>query len=219
MNHMLIHPELFKVKHTVTASHIRSVRYEDTVDATELRIKELIEETRDIKKDCGDWARANIASDMLVFAASVGLKYKGRPVTNFSDIRKSWKVDPSLDNQKKIFHILYGGFDEKPGWQREKEATYMTLRGYVYKNVGWEGKGCIERMMTCQKNALVGRVNNSTDKTHGLSISIVRPENERSLNPNGRRPKSTFREDFVVRILFHRCFFTFAIFHSFVFCF
>ena len=121
-------------------------------------------------------------------------------MSNFSEIQKSWSVDPSLENQK-IFHVLYGGFNENPGWQKQKEDGYMEIRGYVYKDVGWEGKGCIECMMTSQKNSLVGRVNGSSKNTHGLYISIVQKDAECALKLNGRMVKTMFNEDFVMCVL------------------
>ncbi len=50
MSFMLIHTDLFKVKHIVNEAHICTVCYEDSWVATGKKIQELIEETNDIKR-------------------------------------------------------------------------------------------------------------------------------------------------------------------------
>ena len=140
---------------------------------------------------------------MLRLAVEVDLHYNGRLVSNIADIRKSWQTDASVENQKKIFHVLFGGFDDQSRWQKDMELTYMNERNYEYINIpSWTTKKCVERMMTSQKNCIVEKINKSTDNTHGLYLSIVRPGSERLENPNRRRTKSVFRKEFVVRITY-----------------
>ena len=195
---VFIHPDLFKCKRTIDASHIRSAQSNEVLNASDKDILHLVHDTIDKKKDCAEWARANISTDMLQFATQAELKIDGRNVCNSSEIRRSWKMDPSFENQAKMFHVLFGGFDQQQGWQRVKEQEYMQSRNYKYMDIPWEGKGCVERMMTSQKNILVERINRSSRNTHCLTLTITRPIDERKTNPHGRRIKATFTSDNVV---------------------
>ena len=55
--------------------------------------------------------------------------------------------------------------------------------------------------MSSQKNRIVEKINKSTKMTHHLWMSIKRSEKDRKNNPNGRRKRSTFSEDFAVRTI------------------
>ena len=116
---MLIHPDLLRTKHAVMEQHVGSVRATEADNATAAKIRYLIEDTTAIKKDCAEWARANITTDMLTAAIDVGLKCEGHLVNNFAEICRSWQLDTSEDNEGKIFHVLFGAFNKKQHWAED----------------------------------------------------------------------------------------------------
>ncbi len=64
-----IHPDLFKCKRAITETHVRAIWPVEAHDASPHRIQVLITETEAIKKDCADWARANIQAVYASFGS------------------------------------------------------------------------------------------------------------------------------------------------------
>jgi hypothetical protein len=84
---------------------------------------------------------------LLVKAKKVGLCARGKEVQYLEDIAQSWQEDCSLVNAEKLWHVLYGQFDDNPEWLQQLEEqvmdellweydgeaeTYVTPKGAVF---------------------------------------------------------------------------------------
>ncbi len=125
---MIIHPDLFKCKKTVTESGVRLVWYKECHDATNTHTCALIDRTESIKKDCADWARANIQADILKVAIEVDLQFSGRLVSNIADVWKSWQTDASVENQKNFsMFFLVRSMKSKDGRKKWKLSIWKKI--------------------------------------------------------------------------------------------
>ena len=92
-------------------------------------------------------------------------------VQNFREIEKSWKMDGSIDNARKINQVAYGVFDQKTntGYEYYLERTMMKKLGLEYYDSN-KGRGCIAMMITRRKADLAKGIMKRSEVTHQAKI-------------------------------------------------
>jgi hypothetical protein len=93
-------------------------------------INKLNEERQDIRK----WATDSIKTRMLDKAIVSNMRYRNEREKKFQDIGASWKEDPSSDNAKKIYCVMFRDYEgQSVAWSRDLEKEYMDrcAREYI----------------------------------------------------------------------------------------
>ena len=94
---------------------------------------------------------------------------------------------------EKVYHVLYGCFDLKPGWAKTLEKNYMESKQMRYTKQSGNShperdKGCFELMACDAKSEIVHTLQRvGKVSSHGYYISLQMPKNK-----NGKRTQRVF---------------------------
>ena len=94
------------------------------------------------------------------------------------------KQNHSLAFMEKVYHVLYGCFDLKPGWARTLEKNYMESKKIRYNKESGDShperdKGCFELMACDPKSELVHTLQRvGKVSSHGYYINLQMPKNK-----------------------------------------
>lgn len=145
------------------------------------------------RKEVREWATVKLKTEMLAKAHSMDLQWNGRRVNKFSDIGKSWDEDQSDANAKKMYGIMFGGFEgTNSAWSVNWEREYMELNDRHYiKEATTDGDkkiGCYQKQITISK---IGQVKNF-NKNFKVKIHMSVPPGYDDGKRDGRRKKGDF---------------------------
>jgi len=152
-------------------------------------VEKLDNERAEVRK----WATAKLNTQMLKTAHSLGLQFNGSRVSKSSDIAKSWVQDKSEANAKKMYEILFGGFEGRNSkWSTIWEQEYMAEMKYEYVKEATkkldDQMGCYQKQMTICKIGRVKNINNTFD----VKIQMSKPQGYKADKRKGRRKAGDF---------------------------
>ena len=85
------------------------------------------------KKEVREWATKKLKTQMLETAHSLDLQWNGQRVNKFSDIGKSWDENQSDANAKKMYEIMFGGFEgSNSAWSMNWERKFLEKHDRHY---------------------------------------------------------------------------------------
>ena len=162
-----------------------------------------LQELQDLKVCCRDTFRHEIGATMLDEIQNQCLSYfemyegskKKKPVKTMSQLRKSIKQHHSLKYFEKLFKVLFGIFDDSPGWAKKLEKKYMESKKLKYRkesstNHSGRDKGCFEIMATDVKSEIVHQLQKiGKHSRHGAYLTLQLPKNG---NKRVQRKKGLF---------------------------
>jgi hypothetical protein len=139
------------------------------------------------------WATGKLKTQMLKTAHSLDLQWRGNRVNKFTDIAKSWVENSSDANAKKMYEIMFGGYEgSNSAWSMNWEREFMEQNDREYiKEATKEGDkkiGCYQKQMTISKIAQVKNFN----KNFRFKLQMSVPQGFVAGNRNGRRKKGDF---------------------------
>jgi hypothetical protein len=160
----------------------------------------------EMKQNDNDWNGLNtklkkeidsaLKEEMVIEAQKVKLTYQDNDemvmVQNFREIGKSWKMDGSIDNAKRINQVAYGVFDSKAntGYEYYLERTIMKKVGLEYYDSN-KGRGCIAMMIARRKADLAKGIMKRSEMTHQAKICKKRT-GEQTKDEGLRNKKARF---------------------------
>jgi hypothetical protein len=79
------------------------------------------------------WGAAEVKKRMLLAATRLNLKFNGKPVDSFEELKKSWEHDGGKVNTGNFYEICYGDYEGKNNqhWSRELEMECMRDKNTV----------------------------------------------------------------------------------------
>jgi hypothetical protein len=115
------------------------------------------------------WGAMEVRKRMLIAAARLDLKFDGKPVDSFEELKKSWEHDRGEMTTKNFYEICHGDYEGKKNqhWSREWEMKCMRD-----KNIACDTepklreKGGYEQCITCAKGNVVRLIMARSNKTH-----------------------------------------------------
>ena len=119
-------------------------------------MKDLDADWEDLKTKVKKTINSALKEEMVVEAQRLKLTYSEKNqnvmVKNFREIGKSWKMDGSVENAKKINQIAYGVFDSRKnvGYEYYLERSIMKELNLEYTNCN-KGRGCIASIISRRK--------------------------------------------------------------------
>ena len=122
---------------------------------------------------------SSLKEEMVLEAQRLALTYTKKDqkvlVENFREIGKSWKMDGSVENAKRINQIAYGVFDSKTnvGYEYYLERSIMKELNLEYITSN-KGRGCIAAMISRRKADLAKNIMKRAELTHQTKISKKR---------------------------------------------
>ena len=145
------------------------------------------------RKKLRAWATAKLNTQMLKTAHSLDLQFNGRRVSKLSDIAKSWVENKSEANAKKMYEILFGGFEgHHSKWSSIWEQEYMAENKYEYLKEATkeldDKMGCYQKQITICKIGRVKNINNTFD----VKIQMSVPQGYKADKRKGRRKEGDF---------------------------
>ena len=145
------------------------------------------------RKAVRKWATAKLNTKMLRTAHSLDLQWNGHRVSKFSDIAKSWGENKSDANAKKMYEILFGGFEgHNNKWSTNWEREYMVEKKREYLKEPTKEldakNGCYQKQMRICKIAQVKNFNKGFD----VKIQMSVPQGYKADKRNGRRKEGDF---------------------------
>jgi hypothetical protein len=145
------------------------------------------------RKGVREWATTKLKTQMLTTAHSMDLQRNGQRVNKFSDIAKSWEENQSDANAKKMYEIMFGGFEgTNSAWSMNWEREYLELHDRHYiKEATKDGDkkiGCYQKQITISK---IGQVKNF-NKNFQVKIHMSVPPGFDEGKREGRRKKGDF---------------------------
>ena len=145
------------------------------------------------RKDVREWATVKLKTQMLKTAHSLDLRLNGNRVNKFADIAKSWVQDQSDANAKKMYEILFGGYEgSNAAWSMNWEREFMEQNDRVYRKEPTKDKdrkiGCYQKQITISKIAQVKNFN----KNFQVKIQMSVPKGFDTCKRDGRRKKGDF---------------------------
>ena len=98
-----------------------------------------------------------------------------KPVQTWRQLITAWKQ--KRVSAKDLWYIMYGTFDDNPGWDERLEEDYLQSINAQYsrplKPGGYQQlpeTGCFRKLCNNQRGELLSRINTAGMKTHGVSI-------------------------------------------------
>ena len=162
-----------------------------------------LQELQDLKQCCRDTFRHEIEATMLDEIQNQRLFYfetfegstKKKPVKTMSQLRKSITQNHSVKYFEKLFKVLFGIFDDSPGWAKTLETKYMESKKLKYRKESStthseRDKGCFEIMATDVKSEIVHQLQKIGKKSrHGAYLTLQLPKKG---NKRVKRKKGLF---------------------------
>ena len=189
----IIHKRKLNIDHAK-----RSIPSDESI-TPEQKLKEL----QELKECCRDAFKCQVEAVMLDEIQNQGLKFhetyangkciKNQDVRTISQFKITLRQNYSILFFEKVFHILYGCFDMKPGWAKTLEDGYMESKKLRYSkdsssNHSERDKGCFELMAWDTKSELVKSLQRvGKESHHGYYINLRLPVKE-----NGNRVQRKF---------------------------
>jgi hypothetical protein len=145
------------------------------------------------RKEVREWATKKLKTQMLETAHSLDLQWNGLRVNKFSDIGKSWDENQSDANAKKMYEIMFGGFEGRnSAWSMNWEREFLEKHDRHYlkeaTNDGDKKIGCYQKQITISK---IGQVKNF-NKNFQVKIHMSVPQGFGDGKRDGRRKKGDF---------------------------
>jgi hypothetical protein len=162
-----------KKKHT--REHVLIVMGDASRQVTDEDITRKVEELNHEADKVVAWGTGEVKKRMLIAAARVNLKIKGRPVDTFEDLKTSWKDDGSDINIGKIYEICHGDYEGKRNqqWSRALEMEYMRQQNIEYEmEPSLREKGGYEMCITHAKGGAVRQIMARSENTHNGKIVL-----------------------------------------------
>ncbi len=161
-------------------------------DALEEKVNEELIAITELRKKCMVWAKDKVKQ--IQFEEAFG-EQKMEDVRGWGDIRTKWKEEGGEENQKRLYHIMYGVFERESkwdgrSWQQRLEEQFMdneNLR-YPFRDIDPMGKGKrkrkeaatgIQKIIMNERNELNKLINGRSRKSHGICIKIKRIDGKR----------------------------------------
>ena len=149
-----------------------------------------LQELQDLKQCCRDTFRHEIEATMLDEIQNQRLHYyetfegstKKKPVKTMSQLRKSITQHHSVKYFEKLFKVLFGIFDDSPGWAKTLETNYMESKKLKYRKESCtthseRDKGCFEIMATDVKSEIVHQLQKiGKNSRHGAYLTLQLPK-------------------------------------------
>lgn len=163
-----------------------------------------LQELQDLKQCCRDTFRHEIEAMMLdeiqnqrlsYFEVSKEASRKKKPVKTMSQLRKSIKQHHSVKYFERLFKVLFGIFDDSPGWAKTLETKYMETKKLKYRKESSSthserDKGCFEIMATDVKSEIIHQLQKiGKQSTHGAYLTLQLPKKD---NKRVQRKKGLF---------------------------
>jgi len=162
-------------------------------------MRDLDSDWEDLKTKVKKTINSALKEEMVVEAQRLKLTYSEKNqdvmVENFREIGKSWKMDGSLENAKKINQVAYGVFDAKKneGHDYYLERSIMKEMNLEYTNSN-KGRGCIASMISRRKADLAKNIMKRAELTHQTKISKKRThEQTEKEGLRNKKPKFAFQ--------------------------
>jgi hypothetical protein len=145
------------------------------------------------RKDVREWATIKLKTQMLKTAHALDMRYNGNRVNKFPDIAKSWVADQSDSNAKKMYEIMFGGYEgSNSAWSMNLEREFMEANDREYLTELTKDKdkkiGCYQKQITISKIAQVKNFN----KNFQVKIQMSVPKGFDAGKRSGRRKKGDF---------------------------
>jgi hypothetical protein len=175
-----------------------------------------ITKTGRMKSDARAYAAESIWEIMIQEARRVGMEVDGRLVQSFDDIRESWKQDPSVEQEARVYAVTYGIFDRTPRWEIALEEKFMAARGWKYSDTAAptidepsltekkirQPKGCIAKNISNVKGDLVKQIGKPARLQHGSKVKIRRTKEEINEKNRYRKRKNAQVPYLVVKVMY-----------------
>ena len=134
------------------------------------------------------WCRKTVKMAIVRSAKMHHMKYRGRSVSQFKEVGKSWRDDDSEQNARKVFIACIGQFEsEDNAWMIEKELECLKA---LKLKPDWcpNGKSSfVTSALKRQRSLLLRDVNNSAAVKHGSMIRVRRTREQTANQPIYRR--------------------------------
>ena len=151
------------------------------------------------RQDIRTWAAQETKKKMLKTATNQDMRFgiDRTLVRTFKDIYTSWTEDCDDANARKMYMVLYGGFEgSNAAWSKNLEREYMEKRDRECINEdedrGKQKIGCYEKQITGAKTTQVKLLNRTgCNEKRGKSIQMSNPGKEGG-NAKARRKKGDF---------------------------
>ena len=191
-------PRAYITKKEPTATNARVVL---GADALEGQVQEELIAMKILRKRCTIFAKDKVKQ--IQFDEAIG-EQKMKDVKRWDDIGSVWKKDGGEVNQKRLYHIMHGVFERETmwngnSWQQCAEEEFMNEQNIKYpsEDVNAAGKNKRKRTLTGIQQIIMNErnesnklINNRTQKSHRLCITIKRIDGK-------RRKKDHFTNQYV----------------------
>ena len=162
-----------------TSKHITKDYFVTKRQRVNNEMKKMDPDWEDLRTRVNKMIDSALEEEMVVEAQRINLKYTEKDqmvmVQNFREIGKSWKMDGSVGNAKKINQVAYGVFGSKKniGYEYYLESTIMKELKLEYSDLS-KGRGCIASMISRRKADLAKCVMKRSELTHQTKITKKR---------------------------------------------
>ena len=162
-----------------TVKHITKDYFVTKRQRVNKEMKEMDPDWEDLRTRVNKMIDSALKEEMVVEAQRINLKYAEKDqmvmVQNFREIGKSWKMDGSVSNAKKINQVAYGVFGSKKniGYEYYLETSIMKELKLEYSDLS-KGRGCIASMISRRKADLAKCVMKRSELTHQTKITKKR---------------------------------------------
>ena len=160
-----------------------------------------------------DWSRNRIRQIQDEEAINQGMK-----ISFWEDIGRCWQEDGSVENQERMFHVMYGVFERDSKWPYGKswssklEEEFMREYNLRYDKPEPVREASrqkipagIEDIIKTERPEMNKLINLRTkmENSHGKMIVVTGRVGKSSIKPNGsKRKKEVFYSEFV---RYHKC--------------
>ena len=164
---------------------IKSISTDENVtpDQKLIQLQELKECCRDSFKTQIEALMINeVQNQRIQYTEVIGNKERKCFARTIQQLKTAIKQNHSLAFMEKLYHVMYGCFDLKPGWAKTLEASYMESKKIRYtkesRNQHPErDKGCFELMARDAKSELVHTLQRvGKASSHGYYINLQMPK-------------------------------------------
>ena len=166
----------------------KSIGTDDNITSCE-KLKQL----QELKECCRDTFKTQIDAFMvdeiqnqhIKFEEEVGKSGNECDVRTIQQFKTAIKQDNSIAFLEKLFHVLYGCFDRKPGWAKTLASTYMKSKKIRYNKDSTSthperDKGCFELMAWDAKSEMVKTLQRVGKKSsHGCYVNLMMPKDDK----------------------------------------
>lgn len=164
------------------------------------QMKEIDDEWEGLKYRVQSMIDSELKGRMLKEALAAGLTYgkedKEFRVEKFTEIGKSWKLDGSVENAKKINRIVSGIFESSRGYEYYIETEIMNKLKLAYKK-DMHGRGCIACMVSRRRADLAKNVMKRSALTH--DSKVVKKRTSEQTAEEGLRENKRAKHAFMIK--------------------